>query len=136
MPYVIQWEKQGVAIPIYIWYDGYKAHQGEGYEGRVSLTGQASLNLSQVRETDQGFYHCLVKFLNRPPEPIKNGTWVHLDVLGKFCCCIYFPLLEIAPIYHSAFLLFFQWNFQLQYMKWKMLFLKQRIKFFSFSNLT
>ena len=82
VPYVIQWEKQGVKIPIYIWYDGYPPHVGEGYESRVSLTGQASLNLSNVRETDQGWYECKIFFLNRPPEPIKNGSWVHLDVLG------------------------------------------------------
>ncbi|KAJ6223357.1 hypothetical protein RDWZM_001902, partial [Blomia tropicalis] len=82
VPYVIQWEKQGIKIPIYIWYDGYPPHIGEGYEGRVGLTGQASLNLSSVRESDQGWYICRVMFLNRPPEPIKNGTWVHLDVLA------------------------------------------------------
>lgn len=83
VPYVIQWEKQGIKIPIYIWYDGYPPHVGEGYEGRVSLTGQASLNLSSVKESDQGWYECKIFFLNRPPEPIKNGSWVHLDVLGK-----------------------------------------------------
>jgi hypothetical protein len=82
VPYVIQWQKNGVKIPIYIWYDGYPPHTGEGYEGRVSLSGQASLNLTNVRENDQGWYECKVYFLNRPPEPIKNGTWVHLDVHG------------------------------------------------------
>lgn len=71
-------------IPIYIWYDGYKAHMGEGYESRVELTGQASLNLSSVRESDQGWYECKALFLNRPPEPTRNGTWVHLDVLGTY----------------------------------------------------
>lgn len=60
VPYVIQWEKQGIKIPIYIWYDGYPPHIGEGYEGRVGLTGQASLNLSSVRESDQGWYICRV----------------------------------------------------------------------------
>ena len=88
VPYVIQWQKNGVKIPIYIWYDGYPPHIGEGYEGRVGLSGQASLNLSTVNENDQGWYECKVFFLNRPPEPIKNGTWVHLDVHGmstSFC---------------------------------------------------
>lgn len=85
VPYVIQWEKVGNKIPIYIWYDGYPPHIGEGYEGRVSLTGQASLNLSTVQEDDQGWYECKVFFLNRPPEPIKNGTRVHLEVLGTYC---------------------------------------------------
>lgn len=83
VPYVIQWQKNGVKIPIYIWYDGYPPHIGEGYEGRVSLSGEASLNLTNVRESDQGWYECKVYFLNRPPEPIRNGTWLHLDVHGK-----------------------------------------------------
>ncbi|XP_067132158.1 protein turtle-like isoform X17 [Centruroides vittatus] len=80
VPYVIQWQKNGIKIPIYIWYDGYPPHAGEGYEGRVSLTNQASLNLTNVKEQDQGWYECRVYFLNRPPESPKNGTWVYLDV--------------------------------------------------------
>lgn len=80
VPYVIQWQKQGVKVPIYIWYDGYPPHTGEGYENRVSLTGQASLNLTNVQEGDQGWYSCMVYFLNRSPDAPKNGTWVRLDV--------------------------------------------------------
>lgn len=83
VPYVIQWQKQGIKIPIYIWYDGYPPHAGDGYEGRVSLAHQASLNLTNVHESDQGWYECKVYFLNRPPDSPKNGTWVHLDVHGK-----------------------------------------------------
>ncbi|GIZ03317.1 protein turtle [Caerostris extrusa] len=70
----------GSKIPIYIWYDGYPPHAGEGYEGRVSLAEKASLNLTNVHESDQGWYECKVYFLNRPPDSPKNGTWVHLDV--------------------------------------------------------
>ncbi|XP_054713630.1 protein turtle-like [Uloborus diversus] len=80
VPYVIQWQKQGIKIPIYIWYDGYPPHSGDGYEGRVSLYELASLNLTNVQESDQGWYECKVYFLNRPPDSPKNGTWVHLDV--------------------------------------------------------
>ncbi|XP_015914377.1 protein turtle [Parasteatoda tepidariorum] len=82
VPYVVQWQKQDVKIPIYIWYDGYPPHAGEGYEGRASLAGLASLNLTAVREADQGWYECKVYFLNRPPDSPKNGSWVHLDVLA------------------------------------------------------
>ncbi|XP_067143840.1 protein turtle-like isoform X3 [Centruroides vittatus] len=80
VPYVIQWQKQGIKIPIYIWYDGYPPHAGKGYDGRVSLSGQASLNLSNVQQSDQGWYECKVYFLNRPPDSPKNGTWVNLKV--------------------------------------------------------
>ncbi|GBM75783.1 Protein turtle [Araneus ventricosus] len=83
VPYVIQWQKQGIKIPIYIWYDGYPPHAGDGYEGRVSLAEKASLNLTNVHESDQGWYECKVYFLNRPPDSPKNGTWVHLDVHGE-----------------------------------------------------
>ncbi|XP_055547077.1 protein turtle isoform X1 [Wyeomyia smithii] len=90
VPYVLQWEKKvsetGQEIPIYIWYESYPTHSGEGYEGRVSRAspdssfGAASLNLTSIRETDQGWYECKVVFLNRPPKQHKNGTWFHLDV--------------------------------------------------------
>ncbi|XP_046388422.1 protein turtle-like isoform X3 [Ischnura elegans] len=90
VPYVLQWEKKvgdtDVEIPIYIWYDSYPTHSGEGYEGRVSRVspdspyGLASLNLTGIRESDQGWYECKVVFLNRSPNQHKNGTWFHLDV--------------------------------------------------------
>ncbi|XP_046649399.1 protein turtle-like isoform X4 [Daphnia pulicaria] len=91
VPYVIQWEKKGVEIPIFIWYENY-LHTGEGYEGRVSRIAQqgslegsshyglASLNLTRIRESDQGWYSCLVNFLNRSPRQDKNGTLFHLNV--------------------------------------------------------
>ncbi|XP_044593030.1 protein turtle-like isoform X3 [Cotesia glomerata] len=86
VPYVLQWEKKGQEIPIYIWYESYPTHSGEGYEGRVSRVspnspyGSASLNLTNIQENDQGWYECKVVFLNRSPNSPKNGTWFHLDV--------------------------------------------------------
>ncbi|KAG5331058.1 TUTL protein, partial [Acromyrmex charruanus] len=77
---------RGQETPIYIWYESYPTHSGEGYEGRVSRVsenspyGQASLNLTNIRESDQGWYKCKVVFLNRSPNSHKNGTWFHLDV--------------------------------------------------------
>lgn len=77
---------QGSDVPIYIWYENYPTHSGEGYEGRVSRVspdspyGAASLNLTNIQEADQGWYECKVVFLNRDPKQHKNGTWFHLDV--------------------------------------------------------
>jgi len=81
---------QSTEIPIFIWYDGYPTHIGEGYESRVSRVspnssyGLASLNLTAIRESDRGWYNCRVYFLNRspPPQNSKNisGSWYHLDV--------------------------------------------------------
>lgn len=61
-------------------YDGYPPHTSEEYEGRASLRPPASLNLTSVRETDQGWYECKVYLLNRPAETPENGTWILLDV--------------------------------------------------------
>ncbi|XP_017772989.1 PREDICTED: protein turtle isoform X2 [Nicrophorus vespilloides] len=88
VPFVLQWEKKvgETDIPIYIWYESYPTHSGEGYEERVSRVspdspyGAASLNLTNIRESDQGWYECKVVFLNRSPNSHKNGTWFHLDV--------------------------------------------------------
>lgn len=46
--------------------------------------GVASLNLTDIRESDQGWYECKVVFLNRSPNSNKNGTWFHLDVHGEY----------------------------------------------------
>ena len=69
VPYVIQWQKLNVKIPIFIWYEGYPPHTGDGYQGRTSLAGQASLQLSNVQESDQG--KC---FLRRR----KNNIYLNL----------------------------------------------------------
>ena len=76
-------------IPIFIWYENY-LHVGEDFEGRVSRAsptshyGLASLNLTRIKETDQGWYTCRVNFLNRSPKQEKNGTLFHLNVHGNF----------------------------------------------------
>lgn len=80
VPYVVQWQKHDVKIPIYIWYDGYPPHTGDGFEGRAALSGRSSLNITNVRDTDQGWYECKVYFLNRPPDSPENGSWIHLTV--------------------------------------------------------
>lgn len=82
-PFVVNWIKLGYKIPIYIWYAGYPPHIAEGYDHRVSRIGQASLNLTNVKETDQGLYECKIYYLDRRPEDNTNGTWVFLDVQGK-----------------------------------------------------
>ncbi|XP_059221864.1 protein turtle isoform X2 [Stomoxys calcitrans] len=90
VPYVLQWDKKvsetGSDLPIYIWYESYPEHIEDGYKGRVSRVapdspfGSASLNLTNIKESDQGWYECKVVFLNRDPKQHKNGTWFHLDV--------------------------------------------------------
>ena len=100
---------QGQEIPIYIWYDSYPTHSGEGYEGRVSRVspdspyGLASLNLTNIRESDQGWYVCKVVFLNRSPG-VVNGTWFHLDVHGEYLLMIFYNPRACSACY------FLMWN--------------------------
>ncbi|XP_065563829.1 uncharacterized protein LOC136029401 isoform X2 [Artemia franciscana] len=87
VPYVVQWEKKGLDVPVYIWYDGYPTHSASGFMNRVSHLDQnsgygwASLNITNIKESDQGWYECKVVLLNRPPKSRQsNGTWFYLDV--------------------------------------------------------
>ena len=65
--------KQGAEVPFYIWYDDYPEHASQDYKGRVSKVrpggqyGLASLILTEVKDTDRGWYNCKVLFLNREP---------------------------------------------------------------------
>ena len=64
---------QGAEVPFYIWYDDYPEHASQAYKGRVSKVrpggqyGLASLILTEVKDTDRGWYNCKVLFLNREP---------------------------------------------------------------------
>lgn len=61
----------------------------EGYAGRISLVspdtayGRGSINLTNIRESDGGWYECSVFFPNRTPSTRPNGTWFHLSVEGN-----------------------------------------------------
>ena len=60
----------------------------EGYAGRISLVssdssyGKGSINLTNIRESDGGWYECSIFFPNRTPSTRLNGTWFHLSVEG------------------------------------------------------
>jgi len=95
VPYVVQWEKRGSDTPIFIWYDNYPTHCSDAFidsktnhcriakvdpDNKKGL-GVASLNLTNIKETDRGWYNCKVVLLNRQPDKEKNnGTWYHLSV--------------------------------------------------------
>lgn len=78
------------------WYDG-ALTASEPYTGRIALVensfgyGKASVNLTSIRESDTGWYECLVIFPNRTPSIRNNGTWFHLAVEGG-------SLIKIPPI--------------------------------------
>lgn len=85
-PYFIHWYKDGSEKPIYIFYEGYPAIFGDGFKGRVSLVNQleASLNISNIRDSDQGWYECKIYYLIQAQDHNKvNGTRVLLEVNCK-----------------------------------------------------
>lgn len=54
-------------------------------EGRTSQEyGQGSINLTNIRESDQGWYECKVIFPDRSPSSRNNGTWFYLSIEGVF----------------------------------------------------
>ncbi|XP_076655189.1 borderless isoform X2 [Halictus rubicundus] len=96
IPYFLLWNRDG--RPIFSWYNGHgTVHLG--YEGRVHLLedainrgyGQGTINLTNIRESDQGWYECRVIFPNRTPNSRNNGTWFHLAIDGE-------NLLAVPPV--------------------------------------
>ncbi|CAH1264017.1 IGSF9B [Branchiostoma lanceolatum] len=83
LPFVIEWQRQGVAIPVFILFNGYPPHIDPQFQGRVSLFRQASLRIDKVLAEDAGWYECKVVFLDRVDNTRKNGTWVHLKVYAR-----------------------------------------------------
>ncbi|XP_028931247.1 protein turtle homolog B [Ornithorhynchus anatinus] len=79
-PYVVEWFKFGVPIPIFIKFGYYPPHVDPEYAGRASLHDKASLRLDQVRSEDQGWYECKVLMLDQQYDTFHNGSWVHLTI--------------------------------------------------------
>ncbi|XP_043252746.1 protein borderless isoform X3 [Colletes gigas] len=96
IPYILQWNRDDRTI--FSWYNGHST-VGMGFKDRVHLLedavsrgyGQGSINLTNIRESDQGWYECRVIFPNRTPNSRNNGTWFHLAIDGK-------TLLAIPPV--------------------------------------
>ncbi|XP_043252738.1 protein borderless isoform X2 [Colletes gigas] len=87
IPYILQWNRDDRTI--FSWYNGHST-VGMGFKDRVHLLedavsrgyGQGSINLTNIRESDQGWYECRVIFPNRTPNSRNNGTWFHLAIDG------------------------------------------------------
>ncbi|EEB15044.1 neuronal cell adhesion molecule, putative [Pediculus humanus corporis] len=85
IPYILNWNKEGQTI--FSLYES-KATAKGSYKGRIKLIesdsdyGKGSINLTNIRETDGGWYECQILFPNRSPITHQNGTWFHLKVEG------------------------------------------------------
>ncbi|XP_015173547.1 PREDICTED: protein turtle isoform X2 [Polistes dominula] len=88
IPYILQWNRDGHSV--FSWYDGTMTLDPR-YQERIHFLkdalsrgyGEGSINLTNIRESDQGWYECRVIFPNRTPNSRKNGTWFHLAIDGE-----------------------------------------------------
>jgi len=75
-------------VPVFIQFNGYPPHVDPGYQGRIRLVEQASIEISDLRTSDAGWYECSVVFLHDSPATSAaaaandddNGTWIYLSV--------------------------------------------------------
>jgi len=82
--HIITWRKQGLDSPIFILFDGYPPRMDASYRGRIRLVGgQGSIEISDIRASDEGWYECSVLFLDKSDDATANGTWIHLSVNGE-----------------------------------------------------
>ena len=82
--HIVTWRKVGVEAPIFILFDGYPPRMDSSFYGRIRAKGQASIELSDIRMSDEGWYECSVLFLDGSDDISVNGTWIHLTVNGNY----------------------------------------------------
>ena len=68
-------------MPVFIKFHGYPSHVDDNYRGRIRLVSQASIELSDIRLDDEGWYECSIMFVDQPN---PNGTWIYLAVNCEF----------------------------------------------------
>jgi len=78
--HIVTWRKQGVEAPVFIAFDGYPPRLDTEYTGRVRAVGPTSIEIEDVRTSDEGWYECTVLFIDEKDESPGNGTWTHLAV--------------------------------------------------------
>ncbi len=88
--HIIQWRKQGIEVPIFIQFNGYPPHVDAGYQGRIRLVEQASIQVSDIRNTDEGWFECSIIFLDGTDENNTNGTWIYLSVNCEYLHYVYY----------------------------------------------
>ena len=69
-------------VPVFIQFNGYPPHVDSNYQGRVRLVEQASIEITDLRTSDAGWYECSVVFLHDSTDDTDgdNGTWIYLSV--------------------------------------------------------
>jgi hypothetical protein len=94
--HIMTWRRQGLEMPIFIQFDQYPPHIGEGYNGRIRLVETTAIELSDLREQDEGWYECSLVSLEGSgvsrgdrasasggDDSVVNGTWIYLAINGR-----------------------------------------------------
>uniref|UniRef100_A0A1A9UMY0 Ig-like domain-containing protein n=1 Tax=Glossina austeni TaxID=7395 RepID=A0A1A9UMY0_GLOAU len=104
---------------IFTWYEG-ETSTSELFNGRLHLIdhadyGKASANLTSIRESDQGWYHCQIIFPNRTPSARNNGgSLIKIPPINQtlmegqtafFHCVMKYPDTSMASWYKDGVLL-------------------------------
>ncbi|KAF4522226.1 hypothetical protein B566_EDAN009070 [Ephemera danica] len=79
VPYILRWNKEGKQT--FAWDGPEQIYAASSYKGRVSRLesdgtgnlGRGAVNLTSIRESDEGWYECQVFFPNRSPPTRSNG---------------------------------------------------------------
>lgn len=79
---MVMWKKEGLEVPILIKTGLHPTHVDALYRERISISHKNSINISQLRADDTGWYECVVVSLQSFEVP-SNGSWVSLFVLGS-----------------------------------------------------
>jgi hypothetical protein len=86
--HILAWRKQGIEVPIFIQFNDYDPHIDVSYLDRVRVLQGSSIEITEIRAEDEGWYECKYTFLPEdrdgevPPE--NNGTWVYLTVQCEY----------------------------------------------------
>lgn len=83
--HIFKWHKQGIEVPIYIQLDRLPSHVDINYQGRIRVVEKASIEIRDLRVSDEGWYECSVVFIDKMDDINPNGTWVYLAVTGLPC---------------------------------------------------
>ena len=82
--YLIEWNKNGLDSSVLSRFGDYPPTIHPKYQNRVRLVNDISLELSHIREFDQGWYECKVIFVDGIGNEDSNGTWIHLNVNSEY----------------------------------------------------
>lgn len=84
--YMVEWKKDGLEDSVFVMYDGYPPNINPLFKDRVRLVDGISLEISHIKEQDEGWYECKVVYIDGVGngDNKSNGTWIYLNVNSKW----------------------------------------------------